>query len=345
MFAAAGSVAAPSAASAVETMSDRVPPASSVLGGLAQVGKYFQVVSIVPAAVVVVPIFTLLSAGAPGQSPDWEGVSGAVGGLDLGDATVLGLAVLLVGMALHPFQFAMTQLLEGYWGPSRPGRAAAASRARVHLHLRRCYAASAEFGKEKVAAAVIVARQPRRYSEVSRLEAEALTLAIHQQAWAAAADRYPPQPHRTMPTRLGNVLRRHEDLAGEPYGLDALAVVPHLIDVAPAHQAAYIEDARTELDLAVRFVASWSLLAVASFSLLWPYGTWLAVPLIAYGLAWLSYRGAVHAAEEYGSALLVLADLNADALIDRFLIAERVRASRLDAAKRLSAVARRDDSC
>jgi hypothetical protein len=35
-------------------------------------------------------------------------------------------------------------------------------------------------------------------------------------------------------------------------------------------------------------------------------------------LAWLSYRGAVHAAIDYGNALLVLVDLNHGTLLERF---------------------------
>jgi hypothetical protein len=49
----------------------------------------------------------------------------------------------------------------------------------------------------------------------------------------------------------------------------------------------------------------------------------------AYALAWLSYRAAVHAAEEYGQALVVLFDLNHRALDEHSLTAAGVEAGSL----------------
>lgn len=73
-------------------------------------------------------------------------------------------------------------------------------------------------------------------------------------------------------------------------------------------RVARVEDTRAGLDLAVRFVVSWVLVASATFLLLWPYGSWVLISLLAYGMAWISYRGACHAAIEYGLAVWVLID-------------------------------------
>jgi len=97
--------------------------------------------------------------------------------------------------------------------------------------------------------------------------------------------------------------------------LEALDAVPRLMAVAPTEQVAHVNDARSDLDLAVRFVVAWLLVAVVTFVLLWPYGPWLLIPMAAYALAWISYRGAVHAANEYGLSLQVLVDVNHDLLI------------------------------
>jgi hypothetical protein len=68
--------------------------------------------------------------------------------------------------------------------------------------------------------------------------------------------------------------------------------------------ASWIDDARNELDVAVRFVWVWVTIALFSFGLLLPtHSTWLVVSLIAVLLAQLSYRGAVIAAGAYGTAL------------------------------------------
>jgi hypothetical protein len=169
---------------------------------------------------------------------------------------------------------------------------AMATRARLHLDRRRHYLLSAAVAAEEADEA---ARRTRVSTDLlDRQEAEAKEIGLRLAAEEAetAASRYPAEPDRVMPTRLGNTLRRYEDLAGRPYGLEALAVIPHLMDIAEAEQVAHVDDARTELDLAVRVVVSWLLVAATGFGLLWPYGSWLALPIAAYGLAWLSYRAA-----------------------------------------------------
>src|SRR5260370_32115510 len=99
--------------------------------------------------------------------------------------------------------------------------------------------------------------------------------------------------NQIMPTRLGNVLRSAESLAGSQYGMNALQAVPLLILIADVRHVDYVNDQRTQLDLAVRM----TFISVAAFAVtilfLWPYGLWLLVAVIPYALAYLSYRGAV----------------------------------------------------
>lgn len=233
-----------------------------------------------------------------------------IGTTGLAEAGVLGLVILVVGMMMHPFQFAATQILEGYWGPSAVARFAMFSRASIHAERRRKFLAG--LAQAKVDAELADASFETSYhlAAVRAAEAKLLQASLDYTAFEAAADRYPEVGERIMPTRLGNILRRHEDLAGRSQGVEALDAVPRLMAVAPAEQIAHVNDARTDLDLAVRLVVSWLLLAVLSFLLLMSHGPWLVVPLGSYALAWASYRGAVHAADEYGSALYVLIDVN-----------------------------------
>lgn len=288
----------------------------------------------------MVTTYALVGAGAPSQPLTLQAFASAAERVDFQRAAALGIATLIVGMTLHPFQFAAIQLFEGYWGPSDVARRAMWTRARLHLARSRHYSAMAQLGLENALSAQESVASMRASDDIAanRIEeTEELKAWVDHQEFATAANRYPLMDSRVMPTRLGNVLRRYEDLAGKPYGLDATTVVPHLLAVAGPSEVASVNDARGELDLAVRFVLSWLLVASISFLLVWPYGAWLLVPLAAYGMAWVSYRAAVHAASAYGSALLVLVDLNHEALLTRF---ERATGSRESIEERGRAVSK-----
>jgi predicted outer membrane lipoprotein len=124
----------------------------------------------------------------------------------------------------------------------------------------------------------------------------------------------PLRRNRIMPTRLGNVLRRYEDLAGARYGLDAIVVVPRLTVIVPPQHAAYLEDSREGLDLAVRMCLVSAMATSVAVAALATDGLWLLGALLPCAMAYISYLGAVAAAHEYGTALCVLVDLNRGAL-------------------------------
>lgn len=281
-----------------------------LVNGLIRIGKHFQLVSVLPAAAIVLTTFGLMTSGAPANAPSAGRVveqASQLGGVGIAGLVV---AVLIVGMTLDPFQFAATQALEGYWGSSQLGRSAMFSRARIHLDRQLYYLG--ERGLAKRRADRLREEQPVDDVALRAKEYALLEAAIDYQAFDSAVARYPMERSRIMPTRLGNMLRRLEDLAGKPYGINhAIPVVPHLLALAsesPEVQA--VNDARSELDLAIRWVVSWLLVAVITFVLLVPQGAWVVLSLAAYGLAWVSYRGSVHAAADYGYALWVVVDLN-----------------------------------
>ena len=56
--------------------------------------------------------------------------------------------------------------------------------------------------------------------------------------------------------------------------------------------------------------------AFVAIAFLWHHGPWLAIALVPYGFAYLSYRGAVVVAHEYGATVCTLIDLNRFALYD-----------------------------
>jgi len=121
-----------------------------------------------------------------------------------------------------------------------------------------------------------------------------------------------------MPTRLGNVLRLAESQAGSPYNLRALDAVPYLLLTAPANHVDYVNDQRTQLDLAVRMTFISVLASATAVLFLWPWGLWVLIAVIPYALAYISYRGSVIAGRHYGSALNTLINL------DRFVFYEQV---------------------
>src|SRR4051794_5585193 len=84
-----------------------------------QLGRYFSLLTVVPASMLVVWTFGLLTSGAWDGPPDLSAALDAFGSLRLPGVLGLVLAALVIGLLLHPLQFAATQLLEGYWG-TRP---------------------------------------------------------------------------------------------------------------------------------------------------------------------------------------------------------------------------------
>jgi hypothetical protein len=309
---------------------------TGILGGLAEVGRYFRLISILPATLVVASASVLIIGGAPGQAPSWKAVADGIASIGFGEAAALAFAVLIVGMIIHPLQFAATQFLEGYWGPSTIGRTAMFSRSRVHFLRRSRHLNKWDEAQRVLARRLNTLAKPMPADEREPTQILAMKANLDSVAFLTAANRYPDEPYDVMPTRLGNVLRRYENVAGRAYRREAINTTSHLMYMAPPEHRAYVNDARTELDLAIQFVVSWLLVAAISFVLVWPYGGWIAVPILAYVLALVSYRAAVHAAVEYGHQLVVLFDLNHQLLDDylpikapRRLVRLRQRAARL----------------
>lgn len=270
-------------------------------GAARTIGGYFNVVSLVPSALLVVWVYLLAATGAPTHAPDWNAAVSSL--LALGWPELLGMLAVsvAVGLALHPLQFTLVQLYEGYWGVSRTAVALRAARVRHHQARRRGY----QEAFERVGATA----HPTDLERVEQAESQRLL------------DYLPRSPDWVMPTRLGNVLRHYETAIGASYGLDAPRVLPHLALVAPPSHLEYLNDQRTLLDLAVRLSFVNFMGSIAAVVFLWPVGLWALVALVPYGLAYLFYRGAVVAASSYGIAMGAVVDLNRFALYERLHLA------------------------
>ena len=270
------------------------------------IGRYFSLVSFIPSALLVAYAFILLSSGVLHHPPDPQSVVRATSHLSLAEVAALLVLSVGLGLVLHPLQFAMVQLLEGYWGTG--GIAQQARTTRIWWHWRRLVALGERAGYYD--------NQLEQLPEDGDSQEQITLLSKRDEADRLSAEQ-PTELHLVMPTRLGNVLRYYESNAGIPYGLDAIQVMPYLARVASAEDMDYVNDQRSNLDLAVRL----SLVSVIAFAFslifLWRYGLWLLAALVPYSLALLSYRGAVIAAAAYGQAFSAIIALNRFALYER----------------------------
>lgn len=166
-----------------------------------------------PTIILVTFVTLLLSSGAPGTVPTIEAARRALGHLSAVDFALVVLTGLALALLLAPFQVGFVRILEGYWPPHGPVGVLAESRRNHHRRRRR-----------ELKVLCIEPRPLTRWEQrYPRLIEERQNLAVRRLAELPADD------DRVLPTRLGNVLRRHEDLAGDRYGLAALDVIPRFV--------------------------------------------------------------------------------------------------------------------
>ena len=270
------------------------------------IGRYFTVVSFVPSLLLVAWISFVASSGAWSAPPDWQQAAQFFTRISLGSVFLLVLIAIAIGVALHPLQFTLMQLLEGYWGTS--GLA-------IELRVTRTARYDEILGRLLgVDVTDVAGEEPGNGGDSS--------LTIHKiidDEVARQQSYYPRNPRDLMPTRLGNVLRRYEIDFGSEYGLSVVTFAEHLATVASPEQMRYVNDQRIALDFAVRYCIIGLLGSVATAVFLWQHGIWLLVALAPYFLGYFAYCGSIIVAEAYGRALGALVDLN------RFELYQRLR--------------------
>jgi hypothetical protein len=295
------------------------------LGTGSSIGRYFSIVSVVPSTILAFWLYLLIAAGSIAGTPSFQTLVAnsplkhpeyAIG--------VLALAIALA-VVTHPIQFTLVQLLEGYWGESRLARNARARQVSRHLDRMRRLQAHASAATD----AQIQLAKPTASGSVTDLlsgpgiaqsglgpAVKVLRNQADIEVWAAVQSEYPDNLTDLLPTHLGNRLRRYESLAGRAVHLPVLQWATHISMVAKPEHNEYVNDQRTQLDLAVRVAALMGVASVITFALLWQDGWYLLLSLIPYTCAYVSYRGAVVAADSYGRALQAWIDLNRLRLYD-----------------------------
>lgn len=319
-------------------MAAGLPGAATSVGS--QIGRYFSLASLLPSLLFVVWIVAL--QGAVNHPFGKFTLTGLKIAFSEWGPTKIGLlvgAALVLGFAVHPLMYATTQLLEGYWGP-RPFAVRLATTLALRHRTRQIRwehrASDLEAETNNQLDEIILSRMGEAelagLSSEQRetlLEAERETerllpsaAGVHGLIMAREAIKkvldssMPTDADRMLPTRLGNVLRRIEDSVGQSYKLPLVRIAPHLTMVAAPNRAAYINDTREQMDIAIRL--AFYGLAAAVVTTVWMLGAgwWLLLALLPYAFAYIAYRGAVAAAIAWGSAVKTSMDLDRFALYD-----------------------------
>jgi hypothetical protein len=320
-----------------------ISPIDAAVSSSTTIGRYFAVVSVVPAALLVIYVTLLLWAGAWSGPVDLSRIGPAFRDSGLVDLGWFLAASLVVALLIHPLKFGTTQLLEGYWGASTLGlKLTAVAVKRHHRKAVRLLTRSdlTQAGWVVRGSALWRNEEPApdpstvRGSDLDERGEDALRglslpsgeglLAeyVAHQAYDQARASYPGELRRIMPTRLGNVLRESEDRAGKQYGLDTMVIAPHLSLVAKPEHYAYVQDRQKAMDLAITMCLVGALATGVSAVLLTDDGWWTLFAFVPFGVAYGSYLGAVAAARSYNVAIETVTDLSRFALYDALHVAQ-----------------------
>ncbi|BAY23264.1 hypothetical protein NIES2100_30280 [Calothrix sp. NIES-2100] len=198
-------------------------------------------------------------------------------------AILVGVFCLIVasGFVVQRFDLPVLRFLEGYWHPwLRP--------------LRRWLIAREAKRSQRIS---------DRWQTLQRLN----SLTAEQRDELIQLDwqqLHLPLPNQLMPTRLGNILRAAEQRPLEKYGLDAIICWSRLWLLLPDAVKKDLQEARADLNTAVRFLL-WSLLFI-----LWTFWAWWAAPVGIISAIFAYYYWAIDAATNYGELIEATFDLN-----------------------------------
>ncbi|WP_414572265.1 hypothetical protein [Nostoc sp. CCY 9925] len=203
-------------------------------------------------------------------------------------AFLVGVFCLIVASAfvVQRFDLAVLRFLEGYWHPwLRP--------------LRRWLIAREEKRSQRIndrwqELQKLQRLNPNQITTEQRDELIQLDLQLH----------YLPLENQIMPTRLGNILRAAEQWPLEKYGLDAIVCWSRLWLLLPDAVKKDLQEARADLNTAVRFWF-WSLLFIV-----WTFWAWWAAPVGIFSAIFIYRYWALEAARNYGELIEATFDLH-----------------------------------
>ncbi len=283
---------------------------------------------------------TVLEKKQPDLPSPLEAVGAALGRLSdisIGGALLLVVAIVVVSILTQAFAFEAIRTLEGYWGTVRPVEWWAGRR-RLHFAEKReqldnRYSAltqeawrhardsleDLQQGDVTPLVLAYVAAKVKGVDPPNQPLSAAEADALRRIAWDDFAPpeilrrrlnvdkkrRDYPDSRRALPTRLGNILRAHEDETGER---EVETFVQRNFDSLPESLQQEHDEQRTRLDLycsmvfVTAFAATVSALRLSTFE-----GYVIGSLLVGLVLMWLMYRAALASARAYGLLLISIA--------------------------------------
>ncbi len=170
------------------------------------IGRYFSVVSFIPSSLYILFAYLLVASGSWDHPPDWSHAFVSLAHLGVEGVVLLTFLGVGLGIFIHPIQFAIVQFFEGYWGTWSISQAIRYRRILYYQWL--CGKLNDE---------IVKAMNNPDPGEGADAETADRVRASIRSRWDEA-DRirsmFPESFDEFMPTRLGNVLRRAESLAG-----------------------------------------------------------------------------------------------------------------------------------
>jgi hypothetical protein len=265
---------------------------------------------------------------------------GAISSMGWGSLILVIGAIVLTTIVSQAFEFEAIQLLEGYWGTGWFATRLADVGCAIHIRRRdRLQRRKEELENDAFARARMKMHSvPELRLIADILEAERLGEAMPARAskgdiqkarrysWFNAAppndvrrllelsrrleSDYPPEPYRVLPTRLGNVMRAHEDRINPGNG-SLHGMVQRVFHKLPDSLQTEHDQFRSRLDLYCSMFIVFVFAAVAALPVL-GWSNWRSTAVTAaaaVGLAFLSYRAAIASARPYGIVLETIESL------------------------------------
>jgi hypothetical protein len=236
----------------------------------------------------------------------WQ-VVGSPGELDTGGVLAVSFATLLLSGLLFHLNNPLIRFYEGY-----PWREGWLGQKRVRHYEQQFDAIEARWRGMRTLLRKMPDKQSVDYAEIRKWR---------NQIGIARNRELPGEKAYVLPTRLGNVIRSFEEYPRMQYGLDAIALWPHLLEVIDKDHAAAIEDEKTGFDFMLNTSFLLGVLAVATLYAgladLLPLAprneipwAWPAQLAAFVGIAYVAYLSAINRAQGWGSAVRAAFETN-----------------------------------
>lgn len=264
--------------------------------------------------------------------------------IGFGGVVVLIVLIVVMTMLTQSFAFEAIRVLEGYWGPFLPlewltdlcslrfcwtarylnwrrGRLLQAAVVQVECELRKEEKARLDVGEEPFFTEVRLGHLRRHIVEEEELDDvdDRTRRWVRNHPWrrdlkATTSRRLTnvetrlrdyPDPTRVLPTRLGNVIRRHEDNTGER---NLESFVQRVWSRLPFSLQVQHDEYRARLDLYCTMVFVFPVLAALAVVRLYPYRPYAITAVVVMAvLCWWIYRAGIASARAWGQTLELIA--------------------------------------